>query len=62
MAAGEGVPGVVGVISATDGTPQVTYDGRPLYYYVADAAAGDTDGQAVGDVWWVATIDGNLPG
>lgn len=56
VAAGDGIPGVVGVIAATDGTPQVTYDGRPLYYFV-----GDTNGQDVSGVWFVATIDGRLP-
>ena len=61
VAAGAGVPGVVGVITATDGTPQVTYDGRPLYYFAGDAAAGDVNGQNVGGVWFVATIDGLLP-
>jgi predicted lipoprotein with Yx(FWY)xxD motif len=61
VAAAEGIPGVVGVITATDGSPQVTYDGRPLYYFAGDQAAGDTNGQAVSDVWWVATVDGLLP-
>jgi predicted lipoprotein with Yx(FWY)xxD motif len=62
VAAGEGVDGVVGVITATDGSPQVTYDGRPLYYFAGDQAPGDTNGHAVSDVWWVATTDGLLPG
>lgn len=62
VAAGEGVPGVIGVITATDGSPQVTYDGRPLYYFSGDQAAGETNGQGISDVWWVATVDGLLPG
>lgn len=61
VAVTDGIPGVVGVVSATDGSPQVTYDGRPLYYFAGDQAAGDTNGQAVSDVWWVATTDGLLP-
>jgi predicted lipoprotein with Yx(FWY)xxD motif len=61
VAAGEGIPGVVGLITATDGSSQVTYDGRPLYYFAGDQAAGDTNGQAISDVWWVATVDGLLP-
>ena len=60
IGAGEGVPGVLGVISATDGTPQVTYDGRPLYYFAGDQAAGDTNGQNMGGVWYVATVDGQI--
>ena len=43
----------------TDGSIQVTYNGWPLYYYVKDAAAGDTTGQAVGKVWWVVSGEGN---
>ena len=37
-AKGDGVTGVVGVIARTDPEgQQVTYDGRPLYYYAGDA-------------------------
>jgi predicted lipoprotein with Yx(FWY)xxD motif len=61
VAAADGIPGVIGVIIATDGSPQVTYDGRPLYYYAGDAVAGDVNGQGFNDIWWVATIDGQLP-
>jgi len=38
-----------------DGTLQVTYNGMPLYYWAHDKAVGDTTGQAVGKVWWVAS-------
>jgi predicted lipoprotein with Yx(FWY)xxD motif len=31
----------------------VTLNGWPLYYYAGDSAAGDTNGQAVGGIWWV---------
>lgn len=60
-AAGEGVTGVVGVAPRSDGTWQVTYDGRPLYYWKDDKAAGDTTGQGVGDVWYVADVNGSIP-
>ena len=54
LKAGEGVPGALGTIEREDGTLQVTYDEWPLYYWAADAAAGDTTGHNVGNVWAVA--------
>lgn len=50
---GEGVSGTLAVIDRADGGRQVTYNDVPLYYYAADAAPGDTNGQAVNDVWFV---------
>jgi predicted lipoprotein with Yx(FWY)xxD motif len=43
-----------------NGTSQVTYDGRPLYHFAGDAKPGDTNGQAVGNVWFVLTANGEL--
>jgi predicted lipoprotein with Yx(FWY)xxD motif len=62
LAAGEGVTGVLATFPRADGTMQVSYDGRPLYYFAADQAAGDTNGQGQGDVWYVAAVDGTLNG
>lgn len=52
--AGAGVTGALATIKRDDGTDQVTYNGVPLYYFAADAKAGDTSGQNVGGVWFVA--------
>jgi len=48
------VTGDLGTIT-TDGKQQVTYKGMPLYHYSGDSKAGDTNGQGIGGVWFVAT-------
>ncbi len=45
------------VITGTDGNPQTTYYGWPLYYYSGDAAAGDVKGEGFNDLWYVAKPD-----
>ncbi|MDH3754143.1 MAG: hypothetical protein OEU32_09760 [Acidimicrobiia bacterium] len=60
---GEGLDGsLFGTAARADGTLQATIDGWPLYFFSGDAAAGDTNGQAVNDVWWVVEADGTLVG
>lgn len=54
----QGVTGTVGTITGTDGKPQVTLDGWPLYTYAADTQAGQTNGQGVGGIWWVVSPAG----
>ena len=42
-------------ITRDDGQKQTTYKGLPLYYFAADKAPSDTNGQGVKDAWFVAT-------
>jgi predicted lipoprotein with Yx(FWY)xxD motif len=56
--AGEGVDAELGTTEATDGTTMLTVNGYPAYYFAGDEAAGDTNGQGVGEVWWVFGPDG----
>jgi predicted lipoprotein with Yx(FWY)xxD motif len=51
-----GVGGTLGTITRADGTMQVTYDGMPLYHFAQDTQPGDTKGQGIGGVWFVATV------
>jgi len=56
--AGDGVTAALGTITRDDGTTQLTINGFPAYHFASDAAAGDTNGQGVGEVWWVFGADG----
>ncbi len=49
------VTGTLGTITRSDGTKQVTYNGKPLYTFIKDTAPGNTTGQGFGGVWSVAT-------
>lgn len=51
---GIGVDGTLTTFERADGTLQVAYDGAPLYYFANDTAPGDTNGQGLGDNWFVA--------
>ncbi|MBC8038618.1 MAG: hypothetical protein H7X89_15530 [Rhizobiales bacterium] len=42
------------VISRSDGSKQIAYKGKPLYYFAMDKAAGDQVGEGKGMVWHVA--------
>jgi predicted lipoprotein with Yx(FWY)xxD motif len=59
--AGTGVQaGLLSAAMQADGNSQVTYGGKPLYYFAGDAKPGDTNGQGVGNVWFAVTADGEL--
>ena len=62
--AGDGIDGSFNSIDTPSGK-QVTYNGAPLYYFASDAAAGETKGNLVAGVWFVArpeTASTNLVG
>jgi predicted lipoprotein with Yx(FWY)xxD motif len=49
------------VIKRSDGSRQLSYNGHPLYRYIGDAKAGDTNGEnlvAFGGTWRVVSKDG----
>jgi predicted lipoprotein with Yx(FWY)xxD motif len=53
---GEGVDAeMIGSAELEDGRRMVTYNGMPLYYYAFDNEPGDTNGQRVGDIWFVVS-------
>jgi len=45
----------LGTTKRTGGSAQVTYDGKPLYYYAKDQKVGDALGQGVNDAWFVVS-------
>ena len=61
--AGDGVDeSLLGTLTRSDGSTQVSYNGWPLYYWAKDTAPGDTTGQGVNDVWWVLDAAGDPVG
>jgi predicted lipoprotein with Yx(FWY)xxD motif len=46
---GEANAALIGTSTRSDGKPQVTYNGHPLYLYAGDEKAGDTRGQGLTD-------------
>ena len=44
----------VGRITRPDGSVQTTYRGFPLYYYAGDTAAGESKGEGLNGLWYVA--------
>jgi predicted lipoprotein with Yx(FWY)xxD motif len=52
---------LVGTIKRSDGKPQVTYNGHPLYLFQGDKQPGDTNGQditAFGAAWFGVSPEG----
>jgi predicted lipoprotein with Yx(FWY)xxD motif len=61
--AGSGVDASkLGTTKRSDGSEQVTYDGHPLYYFIADKSKGQTTGQGsdgFGAKWWLVAPSGD---
>ena len=56
-----GVAGQVGTIKRSDGSLQATYNGHPLYTYVADGAPGQAKGNNLnlnGGLWYEIKVSG----
>jgi predicted lipoprotein with Yx(FWY)xxD motif len=53
---------LVGTAKRSDGKPQVTYNGHPLYLYAGDGKSGDTNGQGLtlfGGAWYALSPAGD---
>ncbi|MDE2212985.1 MAG: hypothetical protein KGJ34_00380 [Patescibacteria group bacterium] len=48
------IGGMLGTIVRADGSLQVTYNGMPLYFYTGDTSPGNTNGEGIGNLWYVA--------
>ena len=52
----------IGTITRSDGRPEVTYNGHPLYLFTGDRKPGDTNGQGIsafGAKWFALSAAGN---
>ena len=53
---GDRNPANVGVVRRDDNTLQWALNGKPLYYFAADAQSGDAKGDGQGGVWHSAHV------
>ncbi len=64
VAAGEPVKqAMLGTITRKDGSRQLTYNGRPLYFFIKDRGPGEATGQDVkgfGAEWYLVAPDGSV--
>jgi len=51
-----GASGMFASITRDDGAKQLTYNGQPLYHYAGDKSPGQTNGDGIGGVWFVASV------
>jgi predicted lipoprotein with Yx(FWY)xxD motif len=60
-ASGVTLPGKLGTITRSDGSLQATYNGHPLYTYIADSAPGQVHGNNInlnGGLWYDVKVAG----
>ncbi|MFJ4773677.1 SCO0930 family lipoprotein [Streptomyces uncialis] len=55
-------PSLLGEVTRTDGSHQLTLDGWPLYRFAEDTAPGRAKGHGVGGTWFAAAPDGTKAG
>lgn len=53
---------LLGSVTRTDGSEQLTLGGWPMYYFAEDTEAGDVKGQGVAGTWAASTPDGKKAG
>jgi predicted lipoprotein with Yx(FWY)xxD motif len=58
--AGPGITAPLSLVAAPSGGEMLKAGMWPLYRFSGDAAAGDTNGQGSGGVWFVVNADGKL--
>lgn len=51
-------PKIIGYVERADGHCQVTVNGHPVYYFIADAKPGDINGQGVNGKWFAVAPNG----
>lgn len=51
--AGEAMTEGWSLVDRSDGTRQLAYHGKPVYYFAADKKKGDAKGNGIGGVWHV---------
>lgn len=54
LALSVGLSGALGTLTRSDASIQITYNGHPLYFFKNDKKPGDTAGEGVLGVWFVA--------
>ena len=51
-----GTAGTFSLVTRDDGSKQLAYNDRPLYRYAGDHKPGNTNGDGIGGVWFIALV------